>query len=137
MTHTEIALSQVGVKEIVGGVHNPEVLKYFHEIGHEWVKTDETAWCSAFVNWVLKKANKPISGQLNARSWLSIGERVDEPKVGDLVILWRESPDSWKGHVGFFVREQGHYIYILGGNQNNSVSIKAYQKRQLLQYRRV
>lgn len=137
MTISEIALSQIGIKEIVGKQHNPEVLKYFHEIGHEWVKDDETAWCSAFVNWCAKKANKPFSGKLNARSWLDVGVETKEPKPGDIVVLWRESPDSWKGHVGIFCREQGHYIYILGGNQKNSVCVQAYQKRQLLQYRRI
>lgn len=137
MTHTEIAISQIGIKEFVGSKHNPEVLKYFREIGHDWVKDDETAWCSAFVNWCLKKANKPISGKLNARSWLDIGEKVKVPQVGDLVILWRDDPASWKGHVGIFCREQGHYIYILGGNQKNSVCVQAYQKRQLLEYRRI
>lgn len=137
MTISEIALSQAGIKEIVGSQHNPEVMKYFQETGHEWVKDDETAWCSAFANWVCKEAGKPRSGKLNARSWLKIGEKVTDPKPGDLVILWRESPNSWKGHVGFFCREQGHYIYILGGNQKNSVCIKAYEKRKLLEYRRV
>lgn len=136
-TISEVALGQIGIKEIVGGEHNPEVLKYFAETGHNWVKDDETAWCAAFVNWVLEKAGKEGTGRLNARSFLHIGKQVSKPSPGDLVILWRESPLSWKGHVGIFCREQGHYIYILGGNQNNSVSIKAYQKRQLLQYRRV
>lgn len=133
----EKALTQYGIKEVVGKQHNPEVLKYFSEIGQGWVKDDETAWCSAFVNWCCKKANKPYSGKLNARSWLTLGREVLIPELGDLVILWRESPDSWKGHVGFFIRESGHYIYILGGNQNNQVKISAYQKRQLLEYRRL
>lgn len=136
MTHTEIALSQVGIKEIVGKRHNPEVLKFFATIG-EWVKDDETAWCSAFVNWVMIKAGKEYSGKLNARSWLNVGVKVDNPLVGDVVVLWRESPSSWKGHVGFFVREQGNFIYILGGNQNNQVCVQAYQKNKLLEYRRV
>ena len=72
MTVSEIAIGQIGIKEIVGKEHNPEVLKYFKEIGHEWVKDDETAWCAAFVNWVLMKANKPRSGKLNARSFLNV-----------------------------------------------------------------
>lgn len=137
MTLTEIAVSQIGIKEIVGSQHNPEVLKYFQETGHDWVKDDETAWCSAFANWVCMKAGKMRSGKLNARSWMTVGEKVTEPKVGDIVIFWRESPHSWKGHVAFFVREQGHYIYVLGGNQKNSVCVQAYQKRKLLEYRRV
>ena len=134
---SEIALSQIGIKEIVGSKHNPDVLKYFSEIGHDWVKNDEMAWCSAFVNWVCKKANKEFTGKLNARSWLDVGTEVKDAKTGDIVILWREDPNSWKGHVGIYCRETKNYIYILGGNQANSVCIKAYQKRLLLGYRRL
>lgn len=133
----DMALSQYGIKEIVGKSHNKEVLKYFSEIGHSWVKNDETAWCSAFVNWVCKKVGKPYSGKLNARSWMDIGEKVDMADLGDIVVFWRESKDSWKGHVGFFIRETPSWIYVLGGNQNNQVKIQAYPKSRLLGYRRI
>jgi|SRR5210317_384152 len=137
MTTIEKAMSQYGIKEIVGRQHNPEVLKYFSEIGHSWVTNDETAWCSAFANWVCKMTGKERSGKLTARSWLTVGVQVDKPALGDIVVLWRESPSSWKGHVGFFIRETQNWIYILGGNQQNQVKITAYPKNRLLQYRRV
>jgi len=133
----DIALSQIGIKEIVGKAHNKEVLKYFSEIGHAWVKDDETAWCSAFVNWVCKKAGRSYSGKLNARSWLSVGTPIKEAELGDIVIFWRDSKTSWKGHVALFVRETPSWVYVLGGNQNNQVKIQAYPKSRLLGYRRV
>ena len=137
MKHIEVALSQIGIKEIVGRKHNPEVLKYFKEIGQSWVKDDETAWCSAFANWVCKKVGLPYSKKLNARSWLKVGRQVYTPQLGDVVVFWRENPQSWKGHVAFFVRETPNWIYVLGGNQNNQVKISAYPKNRLLQYRRL
>ncbi|TDQ27617.1 TIGR02594 family protein [Tenacibaculum caenipelagi] len=134
----EIALSQIGIKEIVGRQDNPEVLKYFNEIGYDGSKLkDETAWCSAFANWVCKKAGLPYTCKLNARSWLKVGCKTDTPRIGDIVVLWREKPDSWKGHVGFFIREDVDYIYVLGGNQSNQVKISAYSKYKLLEYRRL
>jgi uncharacterized protein (TIGR02594 family) len=134
----KIALNQIGIKEIVGSLDNPEVLKYFDDIGFDG-KTlkDETAWCSAFVNWVAQEAGQSTSCKLNARSWLKVGQKVSKPIQGDVVVFWRESPSSWKGHVAFFIRETRSWIYVLGGNQNNSVSIKAYPKKRLLQYRRL
>lgn len=133
-----IALSQFGVKEIVGRRDNPEVLKYFDEIGFNGKKLkDETAWCSAFANWVCKKAELPYTGKLNARSWLKIGREVKKPKVGDVVVFWRNNPSSWMGHVAFFIRETRDYIYVLGGNQANQVKISAYPKHRLLEYRRL
>jgi len=138
MTHLELALSEVGVKEIKGKEHNKEVLKYFDETGHDWVDDDETAWCSAFVNWVCFKSGLPMSGKLNARSWINVGAPLEEgcePQVGDIVILWRESKDSWKGHVGFFISQRNGVINILGGNQSNQVCIRAYNENRLLEYR--
>jgi len=137
MTVLEVALSEYGTKEIVGGKHNPEVLKYFHDMGHDWIKTDETAWCSAFINWCAMWADKPFSDKLDARSWLDVGTEVEVPDVGDVVVLWRESIGSWKGHVGLFIRQTDKFIYVLGGNQNNQVNIKAYPKNRLLGYRRL
>lgn len=136
--HIKLALSQIGVKEIVGLEHNPQILRYFDEIGHDWVDNDEMAWCSAFVNWVCIKNNLPMSGKLNARSWLKVGVPLEEgcePEVGDIVVLWRVSKTSWKGHVGFFISNRNGYIYILGGNQGNEVCIRAYSEYRLLEYR--
>lgn len=133
-----IALSQFGIREIVGKKDNPEVLKYFNEIGFNGSKLkDETSWCSAFINWCAKKSNLPYSGKLTARSWLKIGMQVKKPQIGDVVVFWRESRQSWKGHVALFIRETDIYIYVLGGNQNNQVKISAYPKYKLLQYRRI
>lgn len=138
MDHLLLALSQAGIKEIVGrDKNNPVIVNYAKEIGHSWVKDDETAWCSIFVNWVAMKSGLERSGKLNARSWLKVGEPVKEPKMGDVVVLWRESKDSWKGHVGFFIRETKNWIYILGGNQGNQVKTAAYRKDRLLEYRRL
>lgn len=137
MKHLEIALKQYGTWEWKGEKHNPEVLKYFKEIGHSWVKDDETAWCSAFINWVCKKANLDFTGKLNARSWLNIGKKINKPEPGDIVVFWRESKSSWKGHVGLFINQTDDFIYVLGGNQSNQVNIKPYHKNRLLSYRRI
>ena len=98
---------------------------------------DETAWCSAFVNWVAKTAGHEYTGKLTARSWLSVGESTNSPSPGDVVVLWRESPNSWKGHVGFFIKETNRFVYLLGGNQRNSVCIKAYSKNRILDFKRL
>lgn len=134
-----IALSQYGVTETVGKQHNPKVLNYFKEIGHQWVTTDETAWCSAFMNWVALKANVERSHKLTARSWLHVGNETKTPELNDVVILWRHKKSSWKGHVGLFISysEDQKHIYILGGNQNNQVNIKKYPAYRLLGFRRL
>jgi len=132
----DIALSQFGIREIAGSKDNPEVLKYFDALGFDSATLkDETAWCSAFVNWVCIQAKAPYSERLNARSWLGVGEETLKPDRGDVVILWRENRDSWKGHVGIFIRQTKSWVYMLGGNQGNKVCIKAYNKSRVLGYR--
>jgi uncharacterized protein (TIGR02594 family) len=133
-----VALSQYGVKEVKGAKDHPQIINYFTSMGFEATKfKEETAWCSAFANWVAQQAGYERSNQLTARSWLSVGTSTMQPEPGDVVVLWRESPNSWKGHVGFLVKESKRYVYLLGGNQGNSVSIKAYPKNRILDYRKL
>jgi len=128
----EIALSQYGEREILGQYDNPEIMKYYHQIGFKDIKHDETAWCAAFVSWCMMKSGINTIKTLVARDWLSQGRKITVPKIGDLVIFWRGEPKGWSGHVGFYVRETENYIYVLGGNQGNKVQISAYSKGRLL-----
>ena len=130
-----VGVSQLGVKGTLGSSHNPQILKYFRDIGHEWVKDDETAWCAAYLNWCLQRAGLPHTGKLNARSFLKYGDETTKPILGDLAVLWRISPTSAYGHVGFYLAEQKNYIFLLGGNQSNSVTVSAFPKSQVLGYR--
>ena len=138
MKHLQLAFELYGQKEILGIKDNPVILDLFNEIGYDGNKLkDETAWCAAFVNAILKRSGKAHSGKLNARSLLIIGSPVSVPKLGDVVVLWRESKTSWKGHTGFYINHDEKYIYILGGNQNNQINITAYPINRLLGYRRI
>lgn len=136
----QIATQELGQKEISGDQHNQTIVDYAKESGFEWVNDDETPWCSIFVNWVAQKCGLKSSKKANARSWLLIGQKVDEvPEPGDVVIFWRESPQSWKGHVGFFFgySQDASRVYCLGGNQGNQVSISAYDTNTVLGFRRL
>ena len=137
-----IAIQELGIQEIEGSDSNPRILKYAEEAGFPDYTDDDIAWCSLFMNWVAHKGRMKKSGKLNARSWLNsnLGLTVDEkPEPGDIVIYWRESPRSWKGHVGIFLGYSKDLtrIYTLGGNQNNRVSISAYTANRLLGFRRL
>jgi len=127
-----------GVREVYGTQSNPEILNIFTEIGIDGVEDDsQIAWCSAALNFICKKLNYERSGELSARSWLKMPITVLKPSMGDIVVLWRESPKSWKGHVGLYISEDAKNVYILGGNQGDSVCILPYPKERVLGYRRV
>lgn len=136
------ALGEIGVKELPGVVENSlRILEYFTEIGHSWVKTDETAWCSAVHNFITKTCGYEYSGALNGRSWLDIGIETTHPEIGDTVIFWYGSPNQgggprgWRGHVGFYIRQEGNVIWTMGGNQSNKYCIKPYLVNRVLGYR--
>ncbi len=135
----KIAFSQLGEKEISGPEDNPTIVKYAKESGFGWVDDDETPWCSIFVSWVAMKCDLKRSKRANARSWLRVGTKTSNPEPGDVVIFWRESPESWKGHVGFFTgfSRDASRVYCLGGNQGNQVSVSAYPVDTILGFRKL
>jgi len=123
------ALDFHGLLEIPGEQNNPTIMSFFKEIGYTWVQGDETAWCSAFVNYIAKTEGYEYSGKLDARSWLNIIVPIPVPIRGCLVILWRESIDSWKGHVGWYINnvpDAPGLINVYGGNQSNMCQTSSY-----------
>ena len=93
----ERACQEVGVKEISGSEHAPEILKYLELAGFDHLfDDDETPWCSTFMNAMCAVLCLERSGKPNARSWLEVGERTHDPKPGDVVVFWRGSQNSWK-----------------------------------------
>ena len=138
MTHAALLLAEkeIGTWEWKDG-HNPKILAYFKDAGHPQIKDDETAWCAAFVGAMLKRSGSQGTGSLVARSYLNWGEPVDlaDAKPGDIVVFARGN-STWQGHVGFFVKRQGAFIEVLGGNQSNQVNIQRYSTANLLGVRR-
>lgn len=124
----DYARSQYGITEIQGKNHNAKIVKYFAstQVGKAG---DETAWCSAFVNWCMSQAGFKGSGNATAYSWLNWGESLSKPEPGAITVIKNNTKTpayagKWKGnkiytgyHVGFFVREQAGLTVLLGGNQ--------------------
>lgn len=135
----QVAFKELGQTEIPGSEHNPRIVAYAEQSNFPGIKDDETPWCSIFVNFCCDELSYERSGKANARSWLQVGEEQTVAKPGDIVIFWRESIHSWKGHVGFYL---GHSVdrkkvFCIGGNQGNAVSVAAYDASKVLGYRRV
>jgi hypothetical protein len=43
----------------------------------------------------------------------------------------------WQGHVAFFTDIDGESVVLLGGNQNNRVSLASFPKHRIISIRRV
>lgn len=128
------AFDEVGVAAWPEGCSNPRITGYHANTsiaGYD----DKASWCSSFVHWCLAHAGVAGTGSALARSWLDWGKPLAEPRPGCIAVLWRESPDSWKGHVGFYLRHDDAQVWLLGGNQSGRVCEHAYPVACVLAYR--
>ena len=129
----EIARAEIGTKEKPGKDDNPRILEY-HQTTSLKAVHDEIAWCSAFVNWVLRQAGIEGTGNHMARSYLKWGSPLKSPVAGCVVVLKRGAAPF--GHVAFFVRRsKAGFIEALGGNQSDQVKISAFRESDVLGYR--
>jgi len=121
-----IARLEMGVTEIPGAQDNPRIIEY-HASTTLHATDDETAWCSAFVNWCITQAGLVGTNSAAAKSWLKWpgGDPVQSPQLGDIVVLNRGT-SPWQGHVAFYNGALGRLMMLLGGNQGNKVKISHY-----------
>lgn len=127
------ARKELGVREVPGRPANPRILEYFRASGHETIMNDETAWCSAFINWAMKEAKIRGTMALNARSWATWGKPSKE-RVGAICVFSRGSI-SWQGHVGILLSWTATRVKVLGGNQSDGVTAADYPRARLIAMR--
>ena len=129
-----LARRELGVAAVPGPQDNARVLRYFRDVGHGEVRHDEVAWCAAFVGSCLERTGNRSTRSLMARSYLSWGVALAEPKSGCVVVLSRGA-DRRFGHVGFYAGASGSAVLLLGGNQSHSVRIATFPASRVLSYR--
>jgi len=130
-----------GAKEYPGSATSPLIAEMHAALG-PGVESDEIAWCSSAIAWSFARCGMlvPKGVTRSARSWLHGQHLVtlQQPCRGAIAVLWREDPQSWKGHVGLVeclqVNGDGELVTLLGGNQGNSVSVQNYDARRVLAY---
>jgi uncharacterized protein (TIGR02594 family) len=145
LTPYDMAARFKGIKEIKGPEHNAQIVAMLQRSVAR-IKRDEVAWCSAFVNYVCWLLDLPMTKHLRARSWLRMGRpvtRVTARRGWDVCIFTRAGATmdasiiDAPGHVGFFHSISKGGIYVLGGNQSNTVNIKPISAKRLLGIRRL
>lgn len=134
----EIAQSYLGLREYTpqrpgpnGEQSNEQIEKWQRAAGIRR-PDDATPWCAAAMTGWLYEAGLTDFATSAARSFGGYGRGLAQPRLGCIVVLWREAPSSPHGHVGLFVREDERGLWLLGGNEDNAVTIKPYPRLRLV-----
>jgi uncharacterized protein (TIGR02594 family) len=120
-------MALLGVTEIPGSKSNPIITNWAKETNikaDDWYNTDSIPWCSLFMAVVAQRAKKDISMiDLRALSWVEFGNPVSlkEGWLGDVAVFKRKGG----GHVAELIgyTKDLNFVYVLGGNQGDKVSI--------------
>lgn len=128
------AWREFGVREVSGKGDNPRIVEMFKAVGHTAIKDDEVAWCAAFVGACLERSKRASMRSLRARSYLEWGHPAGRARHGAIAVLSRGSNPAL-GHVGFVLGETETQVFLLGGNQSNAVTVAAFAKSRVLDYR--
>ena len=129
----DIAKAEVGIHEdALPGQHTERILEY-HKTTTLKATTDETPWCSSFVNWVLIKSGRKGTDNALARSWLDWGTALDTAREGAVTVIKKKnaSSDAATGsatgfHVAFYIGSPTGAIRLLGGNQGDQVKYSSF-----------
>lgn len=134
------ARSYLGLKEVSGMKHNPKIIAMLEKMGSfskenkSWWKDDETPWCGLFVGYCLGMVGRfVVPNWFRAKAWADTNylTKLEKPAYGAIAVYDR----TGGGHTGFVVgKDRVDRICILGGNQDNSVSIKSFSKARAVSY---
>lgn len=115
--------SKIGEREIPGPKHNPWIIGFWQKLGATWLTTDDATgpWCGGFMAWCLSEANLPYPNNYPAAASFGTWGTPCKAQVGAILVKARKGGN----HVGIIVgiTADGQFYKVLGGNQNNMVSI--------------
>lgn len=134
-----VAAQELGQTEVPGTKDNPRIKEYhkYSTIKNALGMADSVPWCASFVCWCLEKAGMQSTNSKLARSFerWGISSKI-APLPGDIVVFWRKSPKSGYGHVGILLKKSGSRLWVLGGNQSDSVNVATFTTDKMTDIRR-
>lgn len=144
-------LKHIGLLEKPGAENNPVIVGWADEVARAnptaysrwasgWYDKDSVPWCGLFMAMLAVRTadgraeRMPPEKYLSAVEWMKWGAPVspNAAMLGDVAIFSRKGG----GHVAVVIAQDGKYLYCLGGNQNDAVSIAGLDRKNVLGIRR-
>lgn len=129
------AFERMMIHELPGMAVHPLIQAFFQFTqlaGQAAGASDETPWCSAFVCACVELSGHASTKHALAHSWLKWGEEIKDVRVGAILVFEKTN------HVAFCesaVDTGGSHIVALGGNQQNQVCSRLYERSRLISIR--
>lgn len=141
LTPVEFMRTMIGLNEVDNREELMGILRKYAINGDIAIDPSKTSWCAASVNACEREGGNKGTGKLNAQSFLTYGEDVenwDDAKEGDIVVFHFPSDLDWQGHVTYFIEwdDNNNAVKCLGGNQRNGVNIASYSQDYIKAIRR-
>lgn len=134
-TWVAFALAEIGIVEDARAGKSNRRIEQYHAATRGGTTLDDVPWCSSFCCWVFEQAGIGSPRSKAAASWEHWGYAV-APRLGAVVLFGKHDPDAkGTGHVGIALGVSANEVYVLGGNQQNRVSVAARDKRKVLAWR--
>ncbi len=130
------AAAYIGTKEIPGPASNPQIKQWIAQAA-DWLDKDDskTAWCGCFrgAMGLATGTGVPVA-HYRAASWAKWGKAVipAHAQLGDTVVTTRKGGH----HVGILHKITADYVWLLGGNQSDAVTIARFPASSILAIRR-
>lgn len=116
-------------------VRDNAFLSAWLKIGRFLGNPKDLPWCGDAIESCIAKTlpSEPLpANPFFAQSWNTFGVDVKVPLVGCIgVIRWTAS----SGHVGIVAGIDGRTVYMLGGNQSNSINVSGFPRAKFLGFR--
>lgn len=109
---------------------NPIIIAFFAATQTRPFQGDQTHWCAAFANWMLRNRGLQITNSAGSASFRTYGTATENPQSGDIACFVNTS-DARFGHVGFFdswVAGGQDAMMLCGGNQKNRLGIDRFAR---------
>tara|TARA_R110000850_G_scaffold90138_2_gene192309 strand:- start:11712 stop:14747 length:3036 start_codon:yes stop_codon:yes gene_type:complete len=139
--------NDVKQQDVIKGFLNNAVPGYMTNKGE--VTKDQNAWCAAFVNSVLVEGDyerldygKDNYNLIRAKQYENYGDKVqdiDQAQDGDLLVTkaYNKATKRWSYHTGFYSGKKDGDYTMLGGNQDDKVTVMVIQSDSIHAVRRI